>query len=250
MAKSVKGRLSDRMLAVAAMARSCGLFCYDKADKPKIVDIGCDHAFISIFLIQEDIADKVYAVDINDGPLEIAKKNISDYGLGDSITVRKSNGFENIEKGETDMAVIAGMGGYLIIDIIKNAKCLEKGYKLVLSPQSDIYEVRKYLTENGFRIVDEDMMKDAGKYYNIICAEYCGDIQETADELNLLFGEILMKKGNATLKEYLTGRIVSYEKIIDKMNKEAKGTAEDKKLRIEQELENFRFILDKYYQEG
>ena len=59
-----------------------------------------------------------------------------------------------------------------------------------------------------------------------------------------------MKKENATLKEYLTGRIVSYEKIIDKMNKEAKGTAEDKKLRIEQELENFRFILDKYYQEG
>ena len=93
MAKSVKGRLSDRMLAVAAMAKSCGLFCYDKADKPKIVDIGCDHAFISIFLIQEDIADKVYAVDIN-GVYAKAKDSFK-IGLEKSPLKEKKNGIYN-----------------------------------------------------------------------------------------------------------------------------------------------------------
>lgn len=218
MDKNIDSRLSKRMLAVAEMVRSCKYYEEKKVSDQilmgdttgcdhhgfRVADIGCDHSFVSIYLIQHGIADMVIAMDVNPGPLETAKSNIMRYGISMSensmnnpdndlsgvniadsdigiINIRLSNGFEKIKKGETDAAVIAGMGGKLVISIIEGADVFVPGYKLILSPQSDVPEVRLYLLEHGFKLMDEDMICEDGKYYNIICAEYVGTSQLSAD---------------------------------------------------------------------
>ena len=191
MDRNIDSKLSKRMLAVADMvlcsrhtvphsgdmvSHSGQQESYSRqTDKLyRVADIGCDHAFVSIYLVQQGIADKVIAMDVNKGPLEAAQKNIKDYGSDGSIETRLSNGFDALRRGETDAAVIAGMGGKLVISIIDAADVFEPGYKLILSPQSDVREVRLYLLERGFRLLDEDMICEDGKYYNIICAEFEG----------------------------------------------------------------------------
>lgn len=155
--------LSDRMMAVAGMV----------TPGKQVADIGCDHAYTAIYLMEAGIAAKVIAMDIGAGPLEIAKKNIDTAGLSDRIETRLSDGFEKLNIGETDSAVIAGMGGGLIISILEKGKdIIVPGYELILSPQSDISEVRRYLRENGHRINKEIIIYDQGKMYNImwVCA--------------------------------------------------------------------------------
>ena len=181
MESSVTGRMSKRMLAVADMVSRSR----EQDNKTyRVADIGCDHAFVSIYLMQHGIADKVIAMDVNPGPLEAARKNIDRYlgtSEGAEIDIRLSDGFAGLKKGETDAAVVAGMGGKLVISIIEGADVFVPGYKLILSPQSDVPEVRLYLLEHGFKLMDEDMICEDGKYYNIICAEYVGTSQLSAD---------------------------------------------------------------------
>ena len=205
MEKNIDSKLSKRMLAVTDMVSRSR-----QQDKVfRVADIGCDHAFVSIYLVQHGIADKVIAMDVNPGPLEAAKKNIKRYLLADSgsgniihksgvmhdesvgemtdeaidetIEVRLSDGFAKLNKDETDAAIVAGMGGKLEISIIDAADVFVPGYKLILSPQSDVPEVRLYLLEHGFKLIDEDMICEDGKYYNIICAEFVGASPLSAD---------------------------------------------------------------------
>ncbi len=100
--------LSKRMYMVASMVDKGG----------SVADIGCDHAYVSIYLIEQNIAAKVIAMDVRTGPLDIAKKNINSHGLSDKIEVRLSDGLEKLSIGEVNTVIIAGMGGQLIIDII------------------------------------------------------------------------------------------------------------------------------------
>ena len=154
-------KLSKRMQKVADMV----------TPGKRVADIGCDHAFISIYLAEHGIASAVYALDVAEGPLAIAKRNIAESGMENNIITRLSDGFEAVEEGVTDAAIISGMGGMLMVDIIcRGLEKLKSGYELYLSPQSDLYEVRKFLREHSFEIIDEDMLIEEGKYYNVIKA--------------------------------------------------------------------------------
>ena len=151
--------LSDRLKNVAELV----------SEHKKVADIGCDHAYVSIYLANERKAEKVIAMDVAKGPLEGAAKNISAAHLNETIETRLSNGFEALKKGETDCAVIAGMGGMLIIDILKaGISLMEPGYELILSPQSDQPRVRRFLRESCIYINKEINLYDSGKYYNIL----------------------------------------------------------------------------------
>lgn len=148
--------LSDRMLAVVGLVQPCNA----------IADIGCDHGYVAMELIRRHICDKVIAMDINRGPLEQAKSNIREYGMQEYIETRLSDGTEALQNGEVDGIVCAGMGGKLIIHILTQNEELTKGLQqLILQPQSEIYEVRNFLREAGYRIDKEDMICEDGKYY-------------------------------------------------------------------------------------
>lgn len=137
----------------------------------KIADIGTDHAYIPIYLIENNLSDYVIAGDIRIGPAEIAKSNIINHNLSDKIEIRLGSGLSILNKNEIDTIIIAGMGGQLIIEIIDADLELARTCKLVLQPMNAQYELRKYLIKNNFKITNEDISVEGFKVYNIINAE-------------------------------------------------------------------------------
>lgn len=136
-----------------------------------VADIGCDHAYVPITLINENRAKKVIACDINKGPLTTAYNNILKYNKQDFIETRLGSGLSQIKTNEADMIIIAGMGGELIWDIIKNDINTAYASKLLLQPMNAQHLLRKNLIENGFFIANEDIAIEGFKVYNIMEVE-------------------------------------------------------------------------------
>lgn len=154
--------LSNRMKAVARLVPAGVAAC----------DIGCDHGFVAIYLVEHGICPKVTAMDINRGPLLRAKEHIGSAGLSAYIETRLSDGLEKLEPGEADCMIAAGMGGRLTCKIMADYPEKLRGLRyLVLQPQSEIAFVRRFLRENGFAIRKEDMVLEDGKFYPMMLAE-------------------------------------------------------------------------------
>ncbi len=129
-------------------------------------DIGCDHGFVAIYLVQKGISPKVFAMDVRSGPLSRAQEHILQYGLVSQIETRLSDGLAELKAGEAEGMICAGMGGPLMIKILEEGSDLAHDMKeLILQPQSEISEFRKYLRTRGFHIIKEDMVLEDGKYY-------------------------------------------------------------------------------------
>lgn len=185
----------------------------------KVADIGCDHAHTSIYLVMEKRAASSIAMDINEGPLKRAKENIQLYGCEDKIETRLSDGAKKLQIGEADTIIISGMGGLLINKILSESKeVIKSSVCLILQPQSELREVRKYVHELGFKIVMEDMLTEDEKHYTIIKA-YKG--QETYDkEVEYRYGKILLEQRNPSLKAFLLYGIESFSKIINSLEQQ------------------------------
>lgn len=134
----------------------------------RIADIGTDHAYIPIYLIENKKADYVIAGDICKGPVEIAKVNVEKHNLSDKIDVRLGGGLSVLSEGDADTIIIAGMGGQLISEIIDNDLKISRSCSLVLQPMNAQYELRKYLINNNFKIINEDIAVEGFKVYNIM----------------------------------------------------------------------------------
>ena len=137
-----------------------------------VADVGCDHAYISIYLVEGKVAPKTIALDVNEGPLLRAQENIASYGMEGLITTRLSDGLHKLKPNEADSIVIAGMGGPLMIKILEEgSECVATAKELILQPQSEIWRVREYLHNLNFEITKEDMCIDEGKYYTVLHAQ-------------------------------------------------------------------------------
>ena len=136
-----------------------------------IADVGCDHAYVPVRLIQDKRAERVIASDLNEGPLNIARQNIEKYGLSGKIETRLGGGLSVLSPGEADVIIIAGMGGEIIEKILRADEDTAKKSKLILQPMNSQYELRKFLISNGYKINAEDMALEGFKVYNIIEAE-------------------------------------------------------------------------------
>lgn len=218
-------KLSHRLLAAAAFVTTGSI----------VADIGCDHAYTSIYLIQAHIADFCIAMDIKEGPLKRAKENIRKYGCEEKIEIRQSDGLKKLQKGEADTILISGMGGLLIQRILEESKEIVKNVrKLILQPQSYQENVRRTLHFMGFEIKKETMLKEEEKYYTCICAEKSeNEILYYKDKIEYLFGKILLDRKDPCLFEYLQNRQQKYEeilKIIKQQGKEESYKEIEKKL--------------------
>ena len=184
--------LSERMSAVTRLVTP-GL---------RIADIGCDHAYLSLWLIQNEKAVHSIACDVNEGPLMKAESNIRQAGLSDVIETRLGDGLQAICPGEVDSVIIAGMGGLLMIKILNEGRSVTDSVReLILQPQSDIDLVRHYLEDNGFVIVSEDMVCEDGKFYPMMKAIH-GNMEWEA-EVFYRYGKILLREENPVLHEFL-----------------------------------------------
>lgn len=141
----------------------------------RTADIGCDHGFVSIYLYENKIAPKVYAMDLRKGPLERAREHIAARGFSDYIETRLSDGLEALHAGEADTLICAGMGGRLMAQILsRGQEKIRLMKELILQPQSDIRYFRAFLRENGYVLAAENMVKEDGKFYVIMKAVYRG----------------------------------------------------------------------------
>ena len=211
-------RLENIIEMIESAARSID------ADKIVVADIGTDHALVPIETVSRGIADKAVASDINEGPIEIASKNIKEAGLSEKIETRVADGLLSIAVNEADIIVIAGMGGMLMKDILKNAPVIAKSARrLILSPQSDLAMFRKFLNENSYKIISERCVLDEGKYYFIMEVAYCDDyaygLEETFDEKSL-----------ATRNELIERDLANYKEILTKVSDDSERKAEIEKL--------------------
>lgn len=220
-------KLSHRLMASAAFVTSGSI----------VADIGCDHAYTSIYLIQAHIADFCIAMDIKEGPLARAKENIQKYGCEGKIEVRQSDGLKELQKGEADTILISGMGGLLIQKILEESKDLVKDTKkLILQPQSCQENVRRVLHTMGFEIKKETMLKEEGKYYTSIYAEQAKEEICYQDDIEYLFGKILLDRKDPCLFEYLQNRQQKYEEVLRGMKEQKKEKRQDSYKEIEKKL--------------
>ena len=185
-------QLSKRLEAIVKLAGTC--HC--------VADVGTDHGYIPIYMTEHHLTEKAIAMDVNKGPLERAQRNICAYRLEPQIVTRLSDGVAELKAGEADCVIIAGMGGLLTIRILEAGKeVLETVSSMILQPQSEIGQIRKFLAEHGYRITAEDMVLDEGKYYPMMRVEHGS--QEEWIEQEYAFGKYLIASGNPVLLEFL-----------------------------------------------
>lgn len=134
-----------------------------------LADVGCDHGYLPIRLVQNGRMQRAIAMDINKGPLQRALGHIEREALGAYIETRQSDGLEKLGPGEADAVIIAGMGGNLTIDILTRGEAVVRALdQLILEPQSELSAVRVFLRENNYFIEAEDLVLEGGKYYPIL----------------------------------------------------------------------------------
>lgn len=137
----------------------------------RVADVGTDHGYVPIYLVERGLCPGAIAMDVNEGPLARAEEHIRAEGLSDRIQTRKSDGLAALAPEETDAVVIAGMGGALMCRILQDASAfLEAGRELILQPQSEWFKVRRLLSASGYRIIQEWFLEEEGKYYVVIKA--------------------------------------------------------------------------------
>ena len=145
----------------------------------RVADIGCDHGYLGIYLLKNNIASHVYASDIGEGPLNAAVFNAEKFGVRDRIQFYLSDGVQNIPP-DFDTMVCCGMGGDTMISILEAAPWLKDSkYRLILQCQSKRPELRRYLSENGWHIQEETVLRDGRFLYTVMEAVYGGGIPLT-----------------------------------------------------------------------
>ena len=155
----------------------------------RFADIGTDHAYLPIFLLESGRIDYAVCSDINEGPLASARENAREAGVFDRIDFTLANGADALcDKEITDVAV-CGMGGELIADIITRADFLRKSeVRLILQPMSKFSSLRRALALLGYETEAEEYSASQGKFYLTICASYSGEVREI-DETEAEFGK-------------------------------------------------------------
>ena len=265
--------LSKRLAAAADMV----------APGSRVADIGTDHAYLPIWLVSEGMCPSAIAADLRPGPLLAAREHVREAGLDNRISLRLSDGLKEVAPGEVDTITITGMGGPLICRILEDGETVARSAKeLILSPQSEVPGVRRFLLEHGYTIIDEAMVSEDGKYYVIIKASpnyfFTRPADKTAvcdDELNshehkpdnhvmtdiisenkavktvgmgswsdeeILYGRYLMKKRPKVFIDYLDWQIKKLNDVCAALSKEKTERSKLRLAEIKTELETVKRI--------
>jgi len=219
----------------------------EKLDKVEIImDVGTDHGYIPIYLVKNNIAKKIIASDINKEPLKKAKINASLDGVLDKIDLRLGGGLSPLKNKEAEAVIIAGMGGNLIRDILENDLDKVKNLDyLILQPAQNPEVLRRYLYNNNYEILGEDICLDENKYYEIFKVKY-----KTGDYILLedIFYEIsptMLSKKMPLLKSYIESKIQKNERVMDFITDntehaiDRKNELREKNQKLEKLLKNF-----------
>lgn len=215
---NIETKMTPRLRMVVELLPSCR----------SVADIGTDHGYLPIYLVNKGICEKAIAADVNEGPLSAAQKNISLTRVKDRIHTCLSDGLEKI--GDVDCVTIAGMGGELISEILSHRKECHK--RFVLQPQRSYDDLRCYLAENGFEIKKEAVCRENDKMYCAFYAEFTGEKKEIGEKEALL-GKASLFEDIKLYREYIQYRKKEVTKALENMEKvNAKGERYEELLKI------------------
>ena len=231
--------LSERLRTVAAMVTRGNVVC----------DVGCDHGFTAIYLVQQGISPRALAMDLREGPLSAAGEHIAACGLEEQIETRLSDGLHKYRMGEADTLICAGMGGGLMMRILaKEREKTDSFCELVLQPQSELQQFRRFLRENGYRIQDEEILQEEGKFYQVIravtdqekdprsgSAEISGSTDVELCKLEDRYGPVLLRKRTPVFLSFLEREETICEEILARLH--GQGLADDKRRERFEEVE-------------
>lgn len=180
-------------------------------DNSKVLDVGCDHALLGIYLTLNRNDITVTGSDIHSGPIQKAKENLKKYHLEDRIKLIIADGLDSCENS-IDTVVISGMGEETITDICTKGKEKIANIKnLILSPNNNFYELRKNITELGFKIKDEEIIKEKDKYYLVV---HFIQGKKRYSQKELFFGPILLKEKSEVFISYYEELYKKQEEIL------------------------------------
>lgn len=213
--------LSPRLLAC------CGFV----APGDRVADVGCDHGYLGIHLLENQIASFVYAGDVNEGPLQSAVINAEKYGVTDKISFYLSDGVRNFPR-DFDTMVCAGMGADTMVSILEAAPWLrDTRYRLILQCQSKVHFLRRYLSEHGWHIREESVLRDGRFLYTVMEVVYEPGYILTPGQW--YFPPALLKNPSQALPEY-------YQQVIFRLERAIKGQGEQADAMMAQALQELK----------
>lgn len=182
-------KLTDRLLKIASLVDN----------GKKIADIGTDHGYIPVYLLNQNKIQYAILGDVNKGPLENARKEVTRNKLQDKVDLRLGSGIEVLKENEVDEIIIAGMGGMLINNLLKaNEKVAHATEKLILQPMQAPEELRMFLYQNGYKILDEHLVREEHRLYEIIVCKYEGLEPQEIDPIYYEIGQKLIQNNDPT----------------------------------------------------
>lgn len=220
----------------------------------RVVDVGCDHGFLSIYLVQQGISPGVLAMDVRKGPLSGAQEHIAEYGLGNYIETRLSDGLMEYRAGEAQSLVCAGMGGRLMMKILSQSeekvKVLEE---LILQPQSELPAFRRFLRAEGYLTLDENILCEEGKFYFLFKVRFDPEALKREpvpdggeSRIYEKYGRLLLERKHPVLREYLEYMAETSKQIEEKLLNSQAERAKRRLLEVRAELADLHAALARF----
>ena len=181
-----------------------------------LLDVGSDHAYLPIELVERGQIEAAIAGEVVVGPYQSAVKNVDAHGLEEKIQVRLANGLAAFEEeDQVSVITIAGMGGRLIATILEEGlDKLASVERLILQPNNREDDLRLWLQEHGFQIVAESILEEAGKFYEILVVE-AGEMYLSASDLR--FGPFLSKEISPVFVQKWQKEVAKLEVALDQI---------------------------------
>ncbi|EIT85199.1 hypothetical protein A374_10665 [Fictibacillus macauensis ZFHKF-1] len=211
-----------------------------------LADIGSDHAYLPCYLMLQGKLAKGVAGEVNDGPYHSALKEVKEAGFEESIAVRKGDGLAVIRENEVDVVTICGMGGQLITSILEAGKDQLVGVsRLILQPNVGGETIRKWLHREGWTLVAERIMKEDGKIYEVLVADFGqdGTLYEENAAQKLLLGPYLMQEKNDAFREKWTLEMEQWTRILQQMKDGRSAEIEERKQVITKKIAAVQEVL-------
>ena len=228
-------KLTDRLLKIASLV--------DK-DK-KVADIGTDHGYIPVYLLNKNIINYAILGDINKGPLENARKEVVKNNLLDKVDLRLGSGIEVLKPNEVEQIIIAGMGGILINEILMaNEEVAKTTEKLILQPMQAPEELRRFLYQNGYKIIDEHLVREDHRIYEIIVCRYENLPPQEIDPIYYEVGKKLIDKKDPLLKDFIQNKIRINKNILNKLEGKEGQQVEERKSTVNEKIKKLNDLLN------
>lgn len=196
-------KLPDRLKAIADSIEPVSV----------IADIGTDHGLLPVYLLQQGIISRAILSDVNQDPLDKAKKTAENYGLTKHIDFRLGDGLLVLAPTEAPVIVIAGMGGILINSLLQVASPIVKQAEyLILQPMQAVPEVRRFLLMNGYQVFSDRIVKEKNHFYHILKVTYQELRPVTISPLESLIGLSWKENPPELMMEFVKDQLQRYQR--------------------------------------